>query len=140
MKFPHTVTIFNKIEKQGKTYYRPTVIRGCLNRTNFSYPKSTVGVNNGSTTALYIPLSADAGGKCYIAPDKYRKLDDQDRNDFYTFCPIDDYYIVGIYEADEPYFIRTEDIKALANIHKITAAELLDFGSKSLWHWEVKGE
>lgn len=138
MKFPHTITVFNKVETNGKTHYRPTVISGCLNRTNFAYPKSAVGVNNGSTTSLYIPLTADTGGRKYIEPDKYAKLNDEERDSFYTFHPEADYYIVGIYEG-ESHAIRTEDVKAIANVHKITAAELLDFGSRALWHWEVRG-
>lgn len=136
MKFPHTITLFNRFEEDGRANYRATIIKGCLHRLNYAYPKSELGLQNGNEAHLWMPLTADTGGKEYISPDKYSRLTEQERALHYTFSPDSDFYALGELELTERD-ITTADIKELTGVYKIKTAELLDFGSKAMRHWEV---
>ncbi len=140
MKFPHTITLFNKVQNEsGEVNYRVTVITGCLNRIVFADNKYDHGTQNGNSTHLYIPLSADTQNKSYISPDKFARLSEEEQSAYYTFSAENDFYAVGEVYFENYGKIKTADVKESANVYKITAAELLQFGSKSLWHWEVTG-
>lgn len=136
MIFPHTITLFNRYNDDGRANYRATIITGCLHRVDYAYAKSGLGLQNSNAATLYVPLTADTGGKEYITPDEYSRLAEQDRSYYYTFSPESDFYVLGAFETRERD-ITTADVKELTGVHKIKTAELLDFGSKALRHWEV---
>lgn len=72
MKFPHTVTLFNKYKNNGKTLYNKTVIKDVLFVTQTATGTLVAGKNiPANTTTVYIPKIADFGNKKFVLPQEY---------------------------------------------------------------------
>ena len=141
MTFPHTVTIFNRIKsaETDKDIFLVTVIKGVLFRAVDGNSRTDKGDVNRATFQLYIPLTADTGRKEYMSSAEFIRLTEEEARKKYTFSTKGDFFARGDFSKLGSVPLKTSDVKEIADVHKITAAELLDFGSVSLHHWEVRG-
>ncbi len=141
MQFPHKITLFNRIKHAGAggEMYLATVIDGVLFRVINGNSRTGTGDQNRDTFQLYIPTDAKTDGKSYVSPADFYEMTEDEARKHYTFSCRGDFFARGDFSVLGRVPLKTAEVKEVAEVHKITAAEFLDFGSVSLHHWEVKG-
>ena len=141
MQFPHTITVFNRIKRAGASgdTFLATVIKGVLFRVVNGNSRTGTGDVNRDTFQLYIPLTADTGNKEYVSPAEFIRLTEDEARKKYTFSDKGDFFARGDFSELGRIPLKTSEVKEVTDVHKITRAEFLGFGSVSLHHWEVQG-
>ncbi len=147
--FPHTVTVYNKMENDmGVATYNITLLRGVFLDISKAANVIKSGLTSADSVMLYIPMSikainAETGEEQrFVSPKEYERLEDDERHAFWTLR------VGGISSVADCFFMKGEmtekasfgDLKnRFDDVYDVTTVDTKDFGSKSMWHWEVGG-
>lgn len=146
--FPHTVTIYNVLEDivTGLPQYNITILRGVLLDISKGANIMRSGLANADSAKLYIPMSIVAINALtgeeqkFIGQKEYERLEDVSK--FWTLRASSSGSAVPC------FFVKGEVVEEASfssinnrydNVYNITSVDIRDFGSKSMWHWEVGG-
>lgn len=135
------ITLYNSYYSKDSELikYKRTYIRG----VNFQDTKATKltdkGLLSADTAKVFIPFTADAGGKQYIKPKAYKRLNDAEKDNYFTFNN-DDKIVKGIIDF-ELTGEKPNNLKYLENmfddVYNIISIATNENGSLSMQHWEV---
>lgn len=146
MKTNCSITLYNKYTDRTtlKESYKKTIIKFAMWQgdeiATVSSAETGKGVLNVTDEMkIYIPMVNDFQGKAYIEPKAWFKLNDSERDNYFTFQQTDR-IVKG--ECD---FIpdSTRPITSLNNYDNaisIMSIKINDFGSKSLRHYALGGK
>lgn len=151
MYAPHTVTIYNVTQETDQTTFKDvqksyiTVLRGVMLQASKAANVRQSGLEGADAVNLYIPFSTPAvdgvtgAAKRYVGPQEFWRAVDKsglwtlstDGNGGTTF------FVKG--EVVEPE--KTEEAIEMLydDVYKVTKADMKDFGSADMQHWEVGG-
>lgn len=148
--FPHTVTVYNKMadEKTGISMYNITILRGVFLDISKGANVMKSGLVSADSATLYIPMSikainADTGEEQkFVGQKEYERLAQSDIHEYWTLRT------GGISSTVDCFFVKGEvtdksgfnDMKnRYDDVYDVSTVDTKDFGSKSMWHWEVGG-
>lgn len=147
MYTPHTVTVYNYLGKDPETK-KPvneiTILRGVFLDISQGENIMKSGLSNADSAVLYIPMDIKALNAVtgeeqqYIEPKVYDRLEDKTR--FWTIGERQNncYFVKG--EVVEP----ESDYKTINTnydyAYTVTSVDVRDFGTRSMWHWQVGGK
>ena len=147
--FPHTVTVYNKMENDmGVATYNITLLRGVFLDISKAANVMKSGLTSADSVMLYIPMSikainAETGEEQrFASPKEYERLSEDERGKYWTLR------IGGSSSSMDCFFVKGEvteksSFSALKNtyddVYDVSTVDTKDFGSKSMWHWEVGG-
>jgi len=146
--FPHTVTVYNMMEDTttGMDTYNITILRGVFLDVSKAANVMKSGLASADAATLYIPMSIKAvNGETgeeqkFVSPKEYEQLEDV--SGYWTLrtggksSVTDCFFVKGevVEEASYSDISRRYD-----DVYDVTSVDTKDFGSKSMWHWEVGG-
>ena len=146
--FPHTVTVYNMMEDTttGMDTYNITILRGVFLDVSKAANVMKSGLASADAATLYIPMSIQAvnakTGKeqQFVSPKEYEQLENV--SGYWTLrtggksSVTDCFFVKGevVEEASYSDISRRYD-----DVYDVTSVDTKDFGSKSMWHWEVGG-
>lgn len=147
MYTPHTVTVYNYLGKDPETkkiINEITILRGVFLDISQGENIMKSGLSNADSAVLYIPMDINAVDAItgeeqqYIEPKVYDRL--EDKTGFWTIgdrqknC----YFVKGeVVEPESDYnTINTQYDYA----YTVTSVDVRDFGTRSMWHWQVGGK
>lgn len=138
MRTNSTATLYNHYtdNETEKTVYKRTVITS----VNWQKQQKTAVIDKGLVSAdqikVFIPFNADFEGKEYIGPKEYRRLSNEDKENYFTFDNND--YIV---KGEVPEDVTVESIKkSYDNVATIISVVICANGSPSIRHFEIGGK
>lgn len=128
--FPHTITVFNKVEDGDDTVYYPTVLR----KTLFSYKTVKTTSNEGvlieGNTLVVIP-SSFISSKNFISIKDYNLVEGTDRDNVFTLNN-EDIVVKGRYEGKA---LTKRDIFGIfSEVATVVGVKTYDYGLK---HWSL---
>lgn len=146
--FPHTVTVYNTLEdiNTGINTYNITILRGVFLDISKGSNVMKSGIVNADAATLYIPMSIKAVNaltgeeQTFIGGKEYERLEDVSK--FWTLRTS------GGSSTQDCFFVKGEVVeqsgyesmrKQYDFVYDISSVDTRDFGSKSMWHWEVGG-
>lgn len=148
--FPHTVTVYNKVEDEttGSAIYNITILRGVFLDISKGANVMKSGLVSADSATLYIPMSikainADTGEEQkFVGQKEYERLAQSDLHEYWTLrtggssSTVDCFFVKGEV-AEKSGF---NDLKnRYDDVYDVSTVDTKDFGSKSMWHWEVGG-
>lgn len=146
--FPHTVTVYNMLEDitTGMPQYNITILRGVFLDISKASNVMKSGLANADSAMLYIPMSIKAVNaktgeeQKFVGQKEYEQL--EDTAGFWTLrtggksSVTDCFFVKGEVTEDAGYqYISTR----YDDVYDVTSVDTRDFGSKSMWHWQVGG-
>lgn len=127
--FPHTVTIYNKDQKEQ---YHRKVIKGVFWDSSKGATVRKTGVSSADGLQLIIPFSAD---KSYLKPKEWLALEDKSSN--WTLQPRD---IVILGDIDYEVIKSSSELSKLYDdVLTISNVDTRDYGG-DMSHFEVSGK
>lgn len=148
--FPHTVTVYNKVEDEttGAAIYNITILRGVFLDISKGANVMKSGLVSADSATLYIPMSikainADTGEEqTFVNQKEYERLAQSMRHGYWTLRPggssssVDCFFVKGELTENTSF----SDLKnRYDDVYDVSTVDTKDFGSKSMWHWEVGG-
>lgn len=152
MKTNCNVTLYNKYTDKVtlKESYKRTVVKGFNNNFGAMWQGHEEGTVSNTETGkgvlnianeikIFIPMSSDFEGKAYIDPKAWLKLEDSERDNYFTFQQTDR-IVKGECDfiTDTTHLITT--LNNYDNVVSIMSVKVNDFGSKSLQHYALGGK
>lgn len=149
--FPHTVTVYNTLEdiNTGINTYNITILRGVFLDISKGSNVMKSGIVNADAATLYIPMSIKAVNaltgedQTFVKPKEYGRMDPKEALKFWTLrtggrsSATDCFFVKGEITEESEY----KDIRnRYDDVYDVTSVDTKDFGSKSMWHWEVGGQ
>lgn len=126
MKFPHTITIFNKSENSGAVYYRKTVVKDVLFVLDENTSRNHFGLSNADRVSVYIPkASVDKVAKTYVNGSVYEGLSSEVQASSFAFRK-GDYVCLGDVSTDGANINTLKNTDG--NIYEITGLASYMFG------------
>lgn len=134
MRLPHTITVYNFDDQDGGKAFHRTVLRGVLVDASRAANIIKSGMENTDAVTVYIPFSADAGGKTYLSPKEYAAR--EDKESVFTLRDDRDFFVLGVAQLDGDY--QTVN-GALDGVYRISSVDTRNYGSADMQHWQVGG-
>ena len=146
--FPHTVTVYNMMEDvtTGMDTYNITILRGVFLDVSKAANVMKSGLASADAATLYIPMSIKAVNaktgeeQKFVSPKEYEQLEDV--SGYWTLRESGDvssvvcFFVKG--EVVENAGYQSMDTR-YDDVYDVSSVDTRDFGSKSMWHWEVGG-
>ncbi len=135
------ITLYNKYYNRDvgvEEWYR-TVINAANWQGNIGVSSRDKGLATTDSVNIYIPMSADFGGKTYIRPNAFARLDSSDVQNYFTFTP-DDKIVKGVidFEIDGIKPNTSAELeKRYDDVVNISSATIWDQGSPSMQHYKI---
>lgn len=148
--FPHTVTVYNKVEDEttGAAIYNITILRGVFLDISKGANVMKSGLVSADSATLYIPMSIKAINadtseeQKFVGQKEYERLAQSDLHEYWTLrtggssSTVDCFFVKG--EVTEKSGFN--DLKnRYDDVYDVSTVDTKDFGSMSMWHWEVGG-
>lgn len=130
---PHTVTVFN-----GDV---PTILRGVFLDTSRASKAQTAGQDSEDTATLYIPFDVQAvdaltgAARSYAKPKQYRAA--ENKTGMWTLDDAGTFFVKGEVRKTGKYQAINA---AYDDVYRITSVRTLDFGRRSMQHWQCGGK
>lgn len=123
--FPHTVTIFNKYERDNKVYYSGVVLSGVQFVIDEVNARKTTGSSKDDKVTCYIPKNVVAN-KSYVDSFTFKNDETIDIDTKYTISKED---LIGFGVIDLDGLSINEYRNSRGNLYEITAISDYQFGS-----------
>lgn len=123
--FPHTVTIFNKYERDNRVYYSRVVLSGVQFVLDEVNARKTTGSSKDDKVTCYIPRDAVAD-KSYVDSFVFKNDETVDVNTTYTIAKED---LVGLGVIDLDGLTINDYRNSRGSLYEITAISDYQFGS-----------
>lgn len=123
--FPHTVTIFNKYERDNKVYYSRVVLTGVQFVIDEVNARKTTGSYKDDKVTCYIPRDVKAD-KSYIDSFAFKNDESVDVDTTYTIAKED---LIGFGVVDLDGSTINEYRNSRGSLYEITAISDYQFGS-----------
>ena len=143
-------TLYNyyKNKSTGKVIYTKTYLRGVFWDDTKQANVLKSGLAAIESVSVFIPFSVDAGGKEFLPPKEYAKLNESDLSKYYTFVTnSQDFLIQGIIDYDIDNTSSQTVTAGLSylknNYDKVMTISVVDeknYGSDDMRHWEIGGK
>ncbi len=151
MYAPHTVTIYNVSQEEDKTTFEDvqksyiTILRGVFLEASKAANVRQSGLEGADAVNLYIPFSTPAvdgvsgAQKRYVGPQEFWRA--SNKSDLWTLSTDGNggttFFVKG--EVVEPEKTEQTIEMLYDDVYKVTKADMKDFGSASMQHFEVGG-
>ena len=123
--FPHTVTIFNKYERDNKVYYSRVILSGVQFVLDEVNARKTTGSSKDDKVTCYIPRDVKAN-KSYVDSFTFKNDETVNVDTTYTIAKED---LVGFVIIDLDGLSINEHRNSRGRLYEITAISNYQFGS-----------